>query len=463
MKKFYGRELELERLKEMMRQSFNDHSRFTIIVGRRRIGKTSLVTHLIQEIEDEVPSLYFFVGKKTEATLLDIFRKEIRSKLGEFVPDGITTFRELFELLLNIAKRQKFILFIDEFQEYDNINPDVFSDMQELWDKYRHDTKMCLIVSGSIYRTMEKIFKDKSQPLFGRDDATIKLDPFPTNVLCEILHDYNADYTNDDLLALWTITGGVAKYVEILMNNHCTTMRKMMRHICTSGDNYFINEGKTILIEEFGKSYNVYFSILDMISQGEVSQKQIEAGVGIKNISGHLKLLEEEYKVIRKKRPIGAGPNSQTVRYEITDNFFRFWFRYIQHYSYLLEIQNFPALQEIMISDYPTFSGIALERWFRKRLMESCKYKQIGGWWLEKRKKSSENPPLNTPYNPCEIEIVAERLTGEVEVYEVKRNKDKYRQKILEEKISEMQKQVFRGKLIQATCLSMEDMERIFQ
>lgn len=463
MKKFYGRELELSRLKEMIRQSFDDYSRLTIIVGRRRIGKTSLVTHLIQEYEQNIPSLYFFVGKKTEGTLLDIFCKEIRNKLGEFVPDGITTFRELFELLLNIAQRRKFILFIDEFQEYDNINSDVFSDMQELWDKYRHETKMCLIVSGSIYRTMEKIFKDKSQPLFGRDDATIRLEPFSTEVLREILHDYKTDYSTEDLLSLWTITGGVAKYVEILMNNQCTSIRKMIHYICTSGDNYFINEGKNILIEEFGKNHNVYFSILDMISQGEVTQKQIEATVGIKNISGHLKLLEEEYKIIRKKRPIGAGPNSQTVRYEITDNFFRFWFRYIQHYSYLLEIQNFPALQEIMISDYPTFSGISLERWFRKRLMESYKYKQIGGWWLEKKKKSSSILKTNTSYNPCEIDIVAERLTGEVEVYEVKRNKDKYRQKILEEKISEMQKQVFRGKLIQATCLSMEDMERIFQ
>lgn len=463
MKKFYGRELELSRLKEIMQQSFEDHSRFCIIVGRRRIGKTSLVTHLIQEIEGEVPSLYFFVGKKTEGTLLDIFRREIRSKLEEFVPDSITTFRELFELLLNIAKRKRFILFIDEFQEYDNINPEVFSNMQELWDKYRNETKMCLIVSGSIYRTMEKIFKDKSQPLFGRDDATLKLEPFSTEVLREILQDYKPDYSTDDLLSLWTITGGVAKYVEILMNNQCTSMRKMIRHICTSGDYYFINEGKAILIEEFGKNHNVYFSILDMISQGEVTQKQIEAAVGIKNISGHLKLLEEDYKIIRKKRPIGAGPNSQTVRYEITDNFFRFWFRYIQHYSYLLEIQNFPALQEIMISDYPTFSGIALEHWFRKRLMESHKYKQIGGWWLEKKKKSSNIPVQSTSYEPCEIDLVAERLTGEVEVYEVKRNKDKYRKKILEEKIAEMQKQIFKGKPIQPLCLSMEDMERTIE
>jgi len=306
-------------------------------------------------------------------------------------------------------------------------------------------------VSGSIYRTMDKIFKGETQPLFGRDDATIKIEPFSTEIIKEILHDYKPDYTHDDLLALWTITGGVAKYIELLMNNECYDIEKMASFICTSGDTYFINEGKTVLIEEFGKNHNTYFSILDMIAQGEVTQKQIESAVGIKNISGHLKLLEEEYKIIRKKRPFGAGSNTQTVRYEITDNFFRFWFRYVQHYSYLLEIQNYPALQEIMTSDYTTFSGIALERWFIKRMMESFKYKQIGGWWSEKRKQ-----------DPCEIDIVAERLTGEVEVYEVKRNKERYKSKRLEEKIEVMQKQIFNGKQIQVGCLSLDEMDKQF-
>ena len=94
-----------------------------------------------------------------------------------------------------------------------------------------------------------------------------------------------------------------------------------------------------------------------------------------------MKLLEEKYGIIKKKRPIGAKEGSQTVRYEIQDNFFRFWFRYINRYAALIELQNMPALERIMTEDYTTFSGIALERWFRQKMMESCRYKQIGGWW----------------------------------------------------------------------------------
>ena len=211
MKKFYDREQEMEQLHEMQRQAFDDYSRFVVLTGRRRVGKTSLVYRLMEETKAEAPGLYFFVGRKTEATLVRTFCEEVREKLGEYVPEGITTFRSLMQLLLEIGKRRRFTLFVDEFQEFDNVNPEVFSDMQELWDRYKKDTNVCLIVSGSIFRMMEKIFKDEEQPLFGRDDCTIKLQPFTTATMREILGDYKADYTNEDLLALWTITGGVAR------------------------------------------------------------------------------------------------------------------------------------------------------------------------------------------------------------------------------------------------------------
>ena len=117
MKKFYDREHEMTVLRELQRQSYNDYSRFVVLTGRRRVGKTSLVYKLISETKDETPGLYFFVGRKTETVLVRTFVQEVREKLGEFVPDGMTSFRELFQMILEIGKRKKFTLFIDEFQE----------------------------------------------------------------------------------------------------------------------------------------------------------------------------------------------------------------------------------------------------------------------------------------------------------------------------------------------------------
>lgn len=453
MKKFYDREKEMSKLLELQRQAYSDYSRFVVLTGRRRVGKTSLVYKIMQETENEAPGLYFFVGRMAEGLLVQNFAAEAREKLHIYIPESIRTFRELFRMLLEIARNRCFTLFIDEFQDFDNVNPGIFSDIQELWDRFKKQTNMCLIVSGSIFRMMEKIFKDEEQPLFGRDDSTIKLQPFKTSIISEILSDYNSDYTKDDLLALWTYTGGVARYVELFMNNGCTTVKKMIDYICASSDGYFIDEGRKILLQEFGKQYGTYFSVLGQIAQGDVTQREIEGSLGMESLGGQLRMLDEHYGIIRKKRPVGAKPNSQTVRYEIRDNFFRFWFRYIYRNSSLIEIQNMPALQKIISDDYTTFSGIALERWFRTRMMESFRYQLIGNWWKSSKNKEEED-------NECEIDIVAEDLGGNVSAYEVKRNADRYRAKKLQDKVAEMQKQIFKGKDIHIGCLSMEDMEK---
>lgn len=454
MKKFYDREKEMAQLLEMQRQAYSDYSRFVVLTGRRRVGKTSLVYRVMQQTGSDAPGLYFFVGRKTESVLVRNFAAEVREKLQEYVPDSVMSFREIFRLLLEMAKRRKFTLFIDEFQEFDNVNSGVFSDMQELWDRYKKQTNLCLIVSGSIYRLMEKIFKDEQQPLFGRDDCTIRLQPFRTDTLIEILGDYNPNYTADDLLALWTYTGGVARYVEALMNNGCTTVEKMISYICSGSDGFFVSEGSKILLQEFGKQYGTYFSILGQIAQGDVTQRELEGAVGVENLGGQLRLLDEQYGMISKKRPVGAKPGSQTVRYEIGDNFFRFWFRYIYRYSSLIELQNMPALAKIMADDYTTFSGLALERWFRQRMMESFSYQLIGNWW-------KNTPKGQGQHDEYEIDIVAEDLKGNVSAYEVKRNADRYRAARLEAKVEEMQKQVFRGKKVSTGCLSLDNMKDV--
>jgi len=371
MIKFYNRQREIEQLQEIQRQAHEDYSRFVVLTGRRRVGKTSLVYRLMQQAPHDAPGLYFFVGRKTEAALVSTYCDEVREKLGEFVPEGLNTFRGLFQLLMEVGKRRRFTLFVDEFQEFDNINPGVFSDIQELWDRYKHQTHVCLIVSGSIFSLMEKIFKD---------------------------------------------------------------------------------EGMKILVQEFGKQYGTYFSILDQIAHGDVTQRQIEASLGIKSLGGQLKMLEEKYGIIHKKRPIGAKAGSQTIRYEIQDNFFRFWFRYVHRHSSLIEIQNMPALEKIMVDDYPTFSGIALERWFRQRMMESCRYRQIGGWWQSGGKNDKGN------HDDFEIDIVAEALDGKVEAIEVKRNPQHYNPARLQEKVSQMQRHLFGDREVKLVGLSMKDM-----
>lgn len=448
--KFFDRKEQLEQLSQMKQRSYDNHSMLTVVTGRRRIGKTTLID---RSMESEA-YLYFFVGKKNETVLCSEFSSEIQSKLGLFVPAGITLFKDIYTLLMEAGQHRKFTLVIDEFQNFEDVNPSVFSDIQNIWDKYRLKTHVNMIVSGSVYSLMTKLFKNKKEPLYGRDDMTIKLNPFSPSVLKEIMEEYAPGYTNDDLLALYTYTGAVPKYIELFVDADALTKEKMIRFICTS-DSPFLEEGRKLLIQEFGRKYGTYFSILQAISEGYNTQAMITDYLGLKSIGGQLLKLEETYNLIEKKRPMWASKKSQTVRFEISDVFLRFWFRYIEKNQMMIEIGQYPLLAKIMTDDYSNYTGNTLERYFRAKMIEEMKYRAIGSWWSPKGYVDSKGN-----HQQCEIDIVAISADDkEIHIIEVKRNPEKYDAKLIEEKVaffSQKEKRVRRYKKT-VECLSMKD------
>lgn len=437
---FFDRTEEIASLHEI-REIAKNNAQFTVVTGRRRIGKTSLVW---KAYEDE-PILYFFVARKAESDLCEDYQLEIENKLGIPTMGRAGHFTDIFEFLMKLSIDRPITLFIDEFQEFFRVNKSVYSDMQRIWDIYSNKAHINLIVCGSIYSMMTKIFKDKKEPLYNRQTRFMTVRPFTPTVLKEILTKYNPDYTAEDLLALYSFTGGVAKYVQLLVDAGATTKGKMLNQI-VKADSIFLGEGKAILIEEFGKDYGVYFSILSAIARGKTSRSEIESVVG-REIGGYLTKLENEYEVIAKKQPLFEKSSTKNVRYAIEDNFFTFWFRFIYKYSYMLEIENYEGLKTIINRDYETFSGLMLERYFRRVLIERKAYTRIGGWWDRK----GEN----------EIDIVAEdELNNEATFFEVKRKAANIDIEVLKQKAAAFLRATgeFKGYDISYKALSMDDM-----
>jgi len=211
-------------------------------------------------------------------------------------------------------------------------------------------------------------------------------------------------------------------------------------------NSFFTDEGKNILIEEFGKNYGTYFSILNAVSGGIDTQPDLMATLGDKSVGGQIKRLIEDYNVLKRLRPIGSKEGTQRVRYEITDNFLKFWFNYFDRHRSMIEIKNFVGLQNIIKADYTIFSGKVLERYFFTKLAESGLYREIGSWWEAKGH-------LN------EIDIVALSLEkNKALAIEVKRQKDRYRPTVLAEKVARLSQIVFPNYKIETCCLTLEDM-----
>jgi hypothetical protein len=400
--KFYNRTKELEQLKRTWVKSLTN-AQMTIVIGRRRIGKTTL---LIESVKNR-PHLYFFISRKNEILLCEEFTEEIKNKLSVNIYGQFQSFRDLFGYLMELSSNTPFTLIIDEFQEIYSVNPSVYSEMQNIWDRNKNKSHMNLILCGSVYSMMKKIFEDAKEPLFGRANQQININPFDINTQKQILKEYNRDYTSDDLLFLYMITGGIPKYLEILTENEAFTFRSILNTVIAD-NSMFLDEGRNILIDEFGKDYGNYFSILSLIASSKTSRPEIESVLQMQT-GGYLNRLENDFKIIAKTKPILSKPNSRSVKYHICDNFLNFWFRFIYKYKSAIEIDNLEYVKNIILRDYNTYSGKILERYFTEKLKSTGNYSQIGSYW----EKSNKN----------EIDIVAiNEDQKKIDFYEVKRN-----------------------------------------
>lgn len=437
--RFYDREDELKVLGNVLLQS-KQEARMTVLMGRRRIGKTELSLRCGDE-----DVLYFFVGKKAESLLCQDYVREIQEKLNVPILGHPTSFTDVFRFVLQVSENRPFTLIIDEFQNFLKVNPSIISDMQREWDLHKRAGHLNLIISGSVFTLMQKIFEDYEEPLFGRANEKMMLQPFSTDVLKQILADFNPDYSPEDLLALYSITGGVPWYVALLLDKGKTHRDEMLAAL-TEENSPFINEGKNILIEEFGTDYVTYFSILTCIASGLKTRAEIENELGNNNIGPYLVKLEDYYKIITKSLPIYAKESSKKVRYMLNDSFLIFWFRFFYKYQALVENKALKALGDIIQRDYSGVSGLMMERYFMKKFQEEGRF-IVGKWWDRKG------------LNEIDL-IVVDPLENEAWVYELKKQGYRYKEDALQEKVNFMLEQTpeLRKMTIHVGSLSLNDM-----
>lgn len=438
--RFFDRTFEISKLKDIEQRS-KQTAQLTIISGRRRIGKTALV----REAYKDATMIYLFVTRMAESELCENFMNTIREVLDVPLVGQVKRFADVFAYLMEVAKTRHITVVIDEFQEFYRVNPAVYSEMQRIWDTNKTEAKINLVVCGSVNSLINKIFRDKKEPLYGRQTDQLRLRAFAPSVLKEIMSEYHPDHTKEDLLALYLFTGGVAKYVELLVDRGCLTLPRILDAFFER-DSYFIGEGKNMLIDEFGKEYGTYFSILSLIAGGHNTRGEIEDMLGME-LGGYMKRLTEDYELVSKQQPLFEKSVNKGVHYAVNDHFLRFWFRFIYKYSYMLEAGGHKRLRELVERDYTSYSGKVLEQWFRDSFVESELYTRIG-YWHDRR---GEN----------ELDIIAaDELERSVTFCEVKRQEKELDMSILRAKADVFLQTTGKFKKFepQFRGLSMEDM-----
>ena len=372
---FHDRERELKKLEEVYHTK---GSKLVVVYGRRRVGKTALV----REFSKNKLSLYFFVSEKDEKLLIEEYTKEIEEKLHlpRYIKPKFGDFEELMNFLLELSKDNKLIVIFDEFQNFRSVNPSIFSILQKLWDLKKDESNLMLVIVGSFVGLIKRIFMDKKEPLFGRVDEWIKLKPFDFFTAYDFVK-----IPIEDFIPLYSALGGMPKYLLYVQDYYDGNVLRTLERLFFDEFAPLREEGLNVLKLEFGRYYRSYFSILEAVSLGCTTPKEISDKTGLKllTVNKYLSELTNHYEYLVKETPV-TETKSRVVAYRIRENFLNFWFRFVYHNYTRLEEGLIDVVLEDLKKNLNAFVGRTFEdvsKEFLKRIDLGFKPIRIGRWW----------------------------------------------------------------------------------
>lgn len=385
--KFYNRKNELEEL-EILSKAAERKAVMCVITGIRRVGKTEL----IKEFFKKERGLYFFVdASKTSTQLLTEFSTELKENLGLSERVHISSWDEFFHDLFTYAKKNKVIIAFDEFQRFSHTEKNLPFILQKHFDLHKHTSKLFVIISGSSFGLLRKMFIEEHAPLFQRPSNILHLRQFNFNIICRILHDLRVkDFI--DKIVFYAIFGGIPKYYDLLdtytLKDPDNAMKRLLFHELAP----LKREIKNIMVEEFGKEVTTYYSILSAIALGKNKANEIADYSEVKetSLSPYLYDLSELLGAVKKELPVTEDIRSKRVRYHLNNNFFKFWFNFVYRKRSEFELGRFDHLMKLFKQEKNSFVGLAFEDVCRQYLLKTMKFDKIGRWWSKGKDNNIE-------------------------------------------------------------------------
>ena len=396
---FIGREKEIKYLNEF----YNKPSiGMTVIYGRRRIGKSTLISEFIKDKK----SIFYTAAKVGKERNLELFAKQI---LDELAPDlSNITFNSLetvFDFIGNSIKEEKLILVIDELPYWADKDEALLSILQKYIDTVWKDKNLKIILCGSSLSFMEdKVLSEKS-PLFGRRDSQIKLEAFDYLDSAKFVPNYSAE----EKAICYGITGGVAKYLSLIDSSKDIHENIISLFFKTNG--YLYDETHNLLTQEFS-DITIVNNIIEQIASGEnalsiISEKVHESQ---QTVSYFLdKLISVG--LIGKKKCITEEKNKKKTQYVLKDSMFKFWYEFIPKATSVIEMGQGELYYHKAVKPYlhsymgPIFENMC-QYYTLKQGIEGkygCFITSVGTWWGQEKIKDQYG---NIKMQAADIDVV---------------------------------------------------------
>ena len=313
---FIGREKELKILQE---HNQSTKFEFTVLYGRRRIGKTELLKQFITNKD----AIYYMATETSKETNLELLSKSFFSYTNQTY--NLTSFKDyeqLFHAISQEAKDKHLIFIIDEFPYLAQSMPEISSIIQKFCDHEWKETKLHLILCGSSMSFMEEQVLGVKSPLYGRRTSQIKLNPF-TYFETET---YLSKMPKESIAILHSITAGIAEYLSYVDQDRDLQHNIIKLFLSDSARLY--DEPINFLKQEL-REPKTYHSILNAIANGASKNNTIATKLNMQTGSLN-KYLDNllELGIIKKESPINDKNTRKTI-YRINDGTYRFWYQFV--------------------------------------------------------------------------------------------------------------------------------------
>ena len=372
---FIGRERELATLNKLYA---SDKFEFVVIYGRRRVGKTALISQFI----DDKNAIYFMGVESNAKQNLENFSKSILSyHTGMDAETSFLSFQAALEYMFKLSEKERIILAIDEYPYVARSSKSLASTIQLLIDQYKDTSKLMLILCGSSMSYMEDHVLSYKAPLYGRRTAQMKILPFDFAETCH----YFKNFTDEEKAYVYGIVGGTPQY--LLQMSDKLSIEDNIKNTFLNPNSALFEEPENLLKQEV-REPALYNAIITAIATGASRMSEISGKVGEStNIcSAYVKNLIS-LGIIEKETPYGEKASRKAV-YSIADNMFRFWYRFVpENSSVIARGASELAYKRIepYLSDYmgSVFEEICRQYLWKLLLtgQSPVEFRDLGRWW----------------------------------------------------------------------------------
>ncbi|MGN0710748.1 MAG: ATP-binding protein [Anaerovoracaceae bacterium] len=372
---FFGRD---EELRSMNKRYNKGEFECVVIYGRRRVGKTSLITEFCKG----KPVIYFSAIKGSSKENLEELSKAIHAYKA---PDNVNApiyhnFTDAFDEITELAKEERVIFVIDEYPYLANAEESISSRLQHIIDHLWQDSKLYLILCGSSMSFMENQVLGYESPLYGRRTAQYRIQAMTYREITA----FNPDLSYEDQALLYGITGGIPHYINKL--DIQDNLDEALLENLFDPSAYLFEEPDNLLKQEL-REPAIYNSIISAVASGASRANEIATKVGMESgaCNKYIKVLLE-LEILKKETPIAEKPGKRTI-YTIEDNFFGFWYRFVLKNISAVNSGRISVIYEKAVKKYfNDYMGLVFEKMCREYIMkyEDSDYpilKEVGQWW----------------------------------------------------------------------------------